>query len=211
MKQVLIRALPFLITFSLGVAMAAIFGAVLPRYSKRERGCWGRYKATHKLGTVPGSDYTFVITRIRKSGETRHQWISHQPRLTRAEEENTLAFETLTRPGCCGHSDFTISYGMPNAIDGQPVTSDAVVTNIPRPRFWANEQRASRVPGCNAMVRVDLQASGSVAIAETVEKHTESCLYMDEILDAARNISFQPALRNGVPVSQQVAIFYTLR
>jgi hypothetical protein len=211
MKQVVIRALPFLITFALGVAVAAIFGAVLPRHSKWERGCSKKYKTTLRMGSVSRSDNTFVITRIHKSGETRASWVSKESTLTRTEEENTLVFDTMTRPGCCGHSDFAISYGAPKAIDGQPVTSDAVLTNIPRPRFWANERHASRVPGCNAMLRVDLQASGTVAIAEKVERYTDSCQYIDDILDAARNITFQPALRDGIPVTEQVTILYTLR
>ena len=211
MKQVLTRALPFLITFALGVALAAIFGVVLPRHSKWERGCSKKYKPTVRMGTISNSASTFVITRIHKSRETRASWVSKDSTFTRADEENTLAFDTLNRPGLGGHSDFAISYGAPRAIDGHFVTSDAVLTDIPRPRFWANERRASQVPGCNAMLRVDLPAYGTAVIAEKVERFTESCEYMDDILDAARSISFQPALRNGVPVSQQVTIFYTLR
>jgi hypothetical protein len=61
------------------------------------------------------------------------------------------------------------------------------------------------------MLRVDLQASGTVAIAEKVERYTDSCQYIDDILDAARNITFQPALRDGIPVTEQVTILYTLR
>ena len=210
MKRVLIRALPFLITFTLGLGLAAIFGAMLPRHSKWDRSCSKKYKATVRMGSVSNSDTKFVITRIRKSGEIRASWVLKEPGVTRTQEEDTLAFDTLSRMDLGGHSDFAISYAPPIAIDGQPVTSDAVLTDIPRPRFWANEQRAVRVPGCNAMLRVDLNASGTVAIAEKVERYTDSCQNMDDILDAARNITFQPALRNGVPVSQQVAIFYTL-
>jgi len=200
-----------LITFALGVALAAIFGAVLPRHSKWDRACSNKYKATVRMGSVSNSASTFVITRIQKSVETRQSWVSEERPFTRAEEEDTLYFDTMRTPGCCSNSEFAISYGSATAIDRQPVTSNAVLTNIPTPSFWAKERRAPRLRGCNAMLRVDLQPSGTAAIAEQVERYTEACPYMEDILDAARSITFQPALRNGVPVTQQVAIFYTLR
>jgi hypothetical protein len=137
------------------------------------------------------------------------------PRHHHWERDCSKKYKTIVRLGSFEpmprrYSDFAISYGSPNAIDGKPVTSDAVLTNIPRPRFWSDEQRASRM-GCNAIVRVDLDASGTVTNVASVGNEADSCRNINDIFEAARNITFQPALRDGVPVSEQVAIFYTLR
>lgn len=218
MKQVLHRALPFVMAFIFGVACTAIVRSFLPTRQKafndngRTRCKWKAKKneAPPRVIAVQGGSTAIDITEIEESGSVRHIPFrlaeSYSDRLNLKEQ--ALWFRALQEQGISSPG-LVVSYVPPDAIDGAPVDSNAILINIPRPRFWReHHQRAGREVDCDAIVRVDLHASGRVSDAKLVQGHAERCSHTGDILDAAKQISFRSAFRDGVPVSQRMSIMY---
>jgi hypothetical protein len=219
MSHVLHRALPFVIAFVFGLTCTAIVRSVLPTH---QRGFYEsrRPRCKAKAGTqlVPGGfvpmergSTAIDITEIQESGSTSHIPFtlsdSYSTKLTLKEQ--ALLFRAL-QEGARSSPGFVVSYGSPEAIDGQPVTSDAVLFNIPRPRFWGDEQARGRMLDCNAIMRVDLDSSGSVTKVMKAGGYADACPNLMDIFEAAGQVTFLPAQRNGVPVSQRISIMYRL-
>ena len=217
MTQVIKRALPFVITFILGVVVSAIIGTVWPTHRKttfidNRRGCNWKAKAELAPGRfVPmQSDYTVVeVWEMPDTATTLRipftMGGSYSKRLSLNEQ--ALFFRGMER----GYGrDFVVSYVSPEAMDGKPVTANAIISYVPRPLFWSDERSNDLSLDCNALVRVDLDASGSVSNAGVVSGYGNKCPYLGDILDAAKQISFRPALRNGDPVSQRLSLMYRL-
>jgi hypothetical protein len=220
MPHVLHRALPFVIAFVFGVTCTAIVRSVLPthRRASYENGrprCKAKARTKeatgHFVAMGPGST-AINITEIGESGDVSYVPFtlgeSYSYKLTLKEQ--ALLFRSL-QEGTRSSPGFVVSYVSPEAIDGVPVTSDAVVFDIPRPRFWRQQNNASRLGECNVIARVELDASGTVSTAESVPGYAERCPFRAEVLDAAKQISFRPAFRNGVPVTQKISIMYRLQ
>ncbi|HEX6732858.1 MAG TPA: hypothetical protein VF074_22755 [Pyrinomonadaceae bacterium] len=104
-----------------------------------------------------------------------------------------------------------VSYVSPDNIDGNLVTSDAVLSHIPHPWLLRHEQNSRLALECKAIVRVNLDSSGTVSTVQKIPGYADGCPYLGDILDAARNISFQPAMRDGIRVSQRLSVMYRLR
>lgn len=223
MTQILKRALPFILAFVFGVACTAIIRGVLPAkkgfYSGGRRSCGSQEKMRRDFSTgrrfipvskevpvlnvieMPNSATVVSSPVILSSDSSRHAGLT-----LKEQALVTSAKRSEFNPG----TSRIISYVSPDNIDGEPVTSDAVISHIPRPRFWNDEQRRRRATDCNAIVRVNLDSSGSIPAVERVSGYADSCAHLDDILDAARDISFQPARRDGIPVSQRISIMYRL-
>jgi hypothetical protein len=221
MTQILNRALPFVLTFMFGIACTAIVRSVLPTNRKKFQ-MGGRPRCQEKLRkdfptrrfipvTKEGPIFnviemldsaTIVSSPVILSSDS----LRHESALTLKEQALvTNAKRSEFSPGI----SMIISYVSPDNIDGEPVTSDALISNIPRPRFWDDEQRR-RAIDCNAIVRVNLDSSGSIPGVEKVSGYADACPHIGDILDAARDISFRPAMRDGIPVSQRISILYRL-
>jgi len=219
MTHVLNKALPFLMAFVFGIACTAIVRSFLPTHRKafydngRLRCKWETRTHVAPGGFVPmerGST-AIDVTEIQESGLTTHIPFmlagSYSSKLTLKEQ--ALLFRAL-QEGAGSSPGFVVSYVSPEAIDGQPVTSDAVLFNIPRPRFWGDEQARGRMLDCNAIMRVDLDSSGSVTKVMKAGGYADACPNLGDIFEAAGQVTFLPALRNGVPVSQRISIMYRL-
>jgi Gram-negative bacterial TonB protein C-terminal len=217
MTQLITRAVPFVIAFVLGVACTAIVRSVLPKdrkfFQERSRCNWKAKSSGGVFQAVPyeRSSTPINIVEVDESGLTRHVPFtltnSYSTRLSLKEQAlyfRALQEEARSSPGSI------VSYVSREAIDGKPVTSDAVLFDIPRPRFWGDERARSRQLDCNAIVRVELGSSGRVSDVEKVHGHADKCPRLSDVLEAASNISFRPATRNGVPVTQRVSIMYRL-
>ena len=212
MTQVLNRALPFFMAFVLGIACTAIVRSVLPNHRKvfRDRSrCNWKAKISDVALSIPkdSGSATIDVIEIYGSGKTNHVPFtlseSYSTRLTLKEQ--ALYFRAL-QEATGSKLGFVVSYVSPEAIDGQPVTSDAVLFNIPRPRFWFDEKHGKQTLDCNAILRVDLGSSGDVSKVERLNGY--ECPHIGDIIQAASQISFRPAMRNGVPVTQRISLLY---
>ena len=218
MTQVLNRAFPFLIAFVLGVACTAIVRSVLPKHrmfidSHTSRCKWKVVSSRPAFQAVPqeGVSNAIDIVEIDESGLTSHIPFtltnSYSTRLTLKEQAlyfRAIQEEARSSPG------LLVSYVPPEAIDGQPVTSDAEILIIPRPSFWHDERRPSQELDCNVIVRVELGSSGRVSNVESVSGYADKCPRLSDVLAAASHISFRPATRDGIPVTQRMSIMYRL-
>lgn len=220
MSHILHRALPFVIAFVFGISCTAIVRSVLPthRGGSYENGrprCKAKARVKeatgHFVGMGPGST-AINITEIGETGDVSYVPFtlaeSYSSKLTLKEQ--ALLFRAL-QEGTRSSPGFVVSYVSPEAIDGVPVTSEAVVLDIPRPRFWRPQDNDGGTGECNVIARVELDASGTVSTAKSVPGYGEQCAFRAEVLDAAKQISFRPALRNGVPVTQKISIMYRLQ
>ncbi|HEY8226350.1 MAG TPA: hypothetical protein VIG25_13805 [Pyrinomonadaceae bacterium] len=216
MKRALIRLLPFLITFAFGVVLTVIVGGVVPRHHTWTSDCpmRNRNEVVRGFRSVSQDETTFVLTQIQNSGWTGLSYMSLGNSISISDKltmkEQALYLGSTSRSGFGSSTNFVVSYISPDTIDDQPVTQDAKIISIPRPRFWRDEEGHWGSSSCNAMVRVNLDSSGTVSKVETVPGYSDACLYTEDILDAAKQIQFQPALRNDEPISQRISIFYRL-
>lgn len=220
MTRIVRIALPFVLTFVFGVASTAIVRSFLPNHRKAffDDNGWSRCKRKAAANLGPGNfesrnkGYTVVeVTEVHQTGRTTHSSIRLD--LPKSYEDRWTLKERvlLTEVGLSGSgldTDFGMRYVSPEAIDGKHVTSNAVISYLPRPRYWGDKQVRGRTLDCNAVVRVDLDSSGSVSRVTNVPGHADSCPYISDIVQAASEISFRPALRDGVPVSQRMSIMY---
>ncbi len=155
---------------------------------------------------VEESAQSIVVTHLQYLGGIGHSAV-------RLNNEGGLR-RGLTRKesalvGTGSGTNAVVSYVSPEAIDGLPVTSDARLVDVPQPSFWLNQPN-DNVQGCNTLVRVELNQSGTVSHVNSVPGYGDTCSYLEDILGAARGIRFRPALRDGVPVSQRISILYNL-
>ena len=214
MTQIIQRALPFVLAFVFGVTCTAIFRSLVPsrRTTRLYEGSWSHCHKQRGTAVVnrfiplEGSATTVVVTHLQYLGGIGHSAVrldsdsDFMPGLTPKES-------ALVRSGSATNA--VVSYVSPEAIDGLPVTSDARLVNLPQPAFWL-DRRNEKVEGCNALVRVELDRSGIVSDVNSVPGKGDTCAYLDDILSAAKEIRFRPALRDGVPVSQRISILYNL-
>lgn len=219
MTHVLHRALPFVMAFVFGVACTAIVRSFLPAGQKtfndngRSRCKWKARTSVVPMQFEPmNRGYTLIeITEVHETGRTTSSAVrldlpnSYENRWS-LKERALLKEVRLSGSGLSTY--FSMSYVSPEAIDGQHATSNAVISHLPRPRFWGDRQARERMLDCKALVRVDLDASGSVSRVTNVPGHAEACPYIGDIVQAASQIRFRPALRDGVPVSQRMSIIY---
>lgn len=205
MTQMLKRALPFILAFLFGVAITAIIGRISPIRQTRFYDS-GRHRSNWKPNTIdvwelrdPGTQVRMPITL----------WKSHSSMLT-LKEQALLA--RASRDSERGGPAFVVDYASPETIDGGgPYTSNVKISNIPRPAFWDKQGNNKQTPACNTLVRVDLDASRIVSTVEVVPGYGEQCPYLSDILDAAKEISFWPAMRDGVPVTLRMSLLYRAR
>jgi hypothetical protein len=212
MTQILKRALPFILAFVFGVAITAIIGRISPVRQKGSFDC-GRTKWKSQTVDVwewtsqavdvwelrdPATQIRFPIT-VRKSRSSMLT-LKEQALLVRASQD-------VARNGPA----FVVNYASPDVIDGRPYTSNVMISNIARPAFWDTEEVNKRTQACNTLVRVELHASGIVSRAEPVPGYGDQCAPLSDILDAAKQISFSPALRDGVPVTLRMSLMYRAR
>ena len=199
------RALPFILAFVFGVAITAIIGRISP---VPQKGFFdsGRPRCKWKSERVE-------VWELQNPSDVLHMRIpvggSHSPILT--SQEPALILRAAQNDARSGRPRFVVSYVSPEAIDGRPYTSNVMISNIRRPAFWDNERENKQTPACDTMVRVDLDASGTVSKAEPVPGYGDQCPHLTDILDAARQITFSPAMRNGVPVTVRMSLMYSTR
>lgn len=212
MTRVLKIGLPFVLTFVLGVACTAIVRSVWPShrtfsFRERSRCNWKSTSLSPRPFKSMQSDLTDVeVVELHEGARVNHFKVQ-VPRAFKDDwglKERTLLGSTSN---FSSDSTRVISYFPPEAIDGQPVSSNVAISYIPAPRFWQEQNRRNR-SGCNAMVRVEFHASGKVSSVVTLPGYAEGCPYIEDFFEAAEGISFRPALRHGVPVTQRTSIFY---
>lgn len=218
MKQVLHKALPFLIAFVLGVACTAIFRSVWPTH-RNSYPVGGRFRCKEKprkdfsTGRYLPFEKTFSITQIQDSGWTDHYTVTI-PENSVENTNFTLKEQALVasvrKAGPGSGNSIAASYASPDAIDGLPVTSDADIVEVPRPSLSRNAYDEWRASGCDMIVRVDLDSSGRVSRVEKAHGSLDTCQYLPEIIAAAQKIRFNPASRNGRPISERLSILYRL-
>ena len=204
MTQILKRALPFVLAFVFGVMITAVIGRISPVRQHRFFDHGG-----HRCKKKPQSVH---VWELQGPGTVLHMSIpvrdSHSSVLT--AKEPALLRRALQNDARSGRR-FVVSYVSPEAIDGKGFTSNVSISNIPRPAFWDKEPLNEESGDCNTLVRVDLDASGTVSRAEPVRGYGDQCSHLSDILDAAREISFSPALRDGVPVTLRMSMMYRAR
>ena len=205
MTQMLKRALPFILTFVLGVMITAIIGRIAPIRHKRLFD-HGRPRCNWKSQTVE-------VWELQNPSDVLHMRIpvrgSHSPILT--SQEPALILRAMQNDARSGRPRFVVSYVSPETIDGRPYTSNVMISNIRRPAFWDNERENQQTAPCDAMIRVDLDASGTVTRAEPVPGYGDQCPHLTDILDAAKEITFMPAMRDSVPVTVRMSLMYSTR
>ena len=200
MTRILKRALPFILTFILGVMITTIISGISPRRQTRFFDTGRTWSQTVEVWELH-DPATVVRTRFPVGD-------SHSPILT--SKESALLLRAMQNDARSGPR-FVVSYVSPETIDGRPYSSNVMISNIPRPAFWDREQDNEQTRACNTMVRVDLDASGTVSRAEPVPGYGDECPHLSEILDAAKQISFYPAMREGVPVTLRMSLMYRAR
>lgn len=204
MTQILKRALPFILAFGFGVVITAIIGRISP-----VRHNWSFEGGRHRCR----KSQTVDVWELRDSASVHRIPLtlrkSYSPRLTLKEQALlNRASQDISPYG----PSFVVGYVSPDTIDGRGTyTSNVGISNIPRPAFWDKQLDDKRTPACNTVVRVDLDASGKVSRAEPVPGYGDQCPYLSDILDAANQISFSPALRDGVPVTLRMSLMYRAR
>ena len=113
--------------------------------------------------------------------------------------------------GLGSSNNFVIGYLAPDTVDSQAVDRDSVIKELPRPRFWRDEKdHWSRGRNCNVMVKATLDLSGKVSNVTRVNDRPVLCDKESDVIEAAQNIKFDPATRNGITVSQRQLFFYRL-
>ena len=202
MAQVLKRALPFFLTFLFGVAVTAIIGRISP---VRHTGSF------ENRGHRCGKSQTVEVWEVQDQGTVLRMPMtvrkSYSSMLTLKEEALLVrASQDIRTHG----PTFVVDYVSAEAIDGGgPYTYNAQISNIPRPAFW--DKQRDDTPSCDTLVRVDLNASGRVSSVQPVSGYGDQCRYLSDILVAAREISFSPALRDDVPVTVRMSMMYRAR
>lgn len=214
MTHILKRGLPFVLAFVFGVTCTAIFRSVVPsrRMTRFHEGRWSHCPKQRRdvaIGRfIPFEEGTssIVVTHLQYLGGIGHSAV----RLNNDGEfmRGLTPKESALVVSGSG-TNAVVSYVSPEAIDGLPVTSDARLFDLPQPAFWRDRQNY-RVRGCNTLVRVELDQSGTVSDVNSVPGYGDTCTYLDDILGAAKRIRFRPALRDGVPVSQRISVLYNL-
>ena len=204
MRYFVKRALPFTLTLMFGLMLAAALGT----WQSRE------WRHRHRTTTVlVGESYEHDWSS-RSCPKFRHPdsmptWTPMTPddaRINAIPPSTELSTSAVR----------VISYSNVGTPDGGPVTRDASITSLPSPRFWSREVTAGQSPDrCNAMLRVTLGSSGKVTDVTILPGSewggTSNFVkppYLDDLMTAARGIRFEPAMRGGQPVSQQITVLY---
>lgn len=205
MTHILKRALPFILAFLFGVMVTAVVGRIAPARHTRGFDCG--------IPRWNGKSQTVQIWELHSPAEMLHVPMtmrdSYLPGLTLKEQ---ALLGRAQQNGARLGPRFVVGYVSPDTIDGGgPYTSNVKISNIPRPAFWDKRQDNKQVQACNTLVRVDLDASGKVSRVEPVRGYGDQCPHVSDILDAASQISFWPALRDGVPVTLRMSMMYRAR
>ena len=201
MRYFVKRALPFTLTLMFGLMLAAALGTWQSR-GWRHRHCTTTVLMAESGGQV-WTNRSCPKFRRPDSMPTWTPMTSEDARINAIPPSRDLP-TTQVR---------VISYSNAGTLDGEPVTRDASIISLPSPHFWNGEVRAGQT--CNAMLRVTLGSSGKVTDVTVLpgsEWGGTSSLgrppYLDDLMTAARGIRFEPAMRGGQPVSQQITVLY---
>ncbi|HBB95135.1 MAG TPA: hypothetical protein DC054_07065 [Blastocatellia bacterium] len=206
MPKLLSKVLVFVLIMAMGVFAAPAIGT--RSFQQRDETASDR--------TV---DYSFEVLQLQYSGETfksavtikgeRNSSPSHMMLMKR----QALMLTQLTSSLGESHN-FLVAYIAPDALDGQAVDRDAVIKELPRPRFWRDEyghpSSWSKHLHCNLMVYVTLHSSSKVSEVTVVSNQYSRCDKQSDVLEAAKSISFEPALRDGQPITQRQLFLYRL-
>jgi hypothetical protein len=204
MRYLVRSALPFTLTLMAGLMLAAALGT----WHSRE---WGH---RHR------------VTTVLMAGDYQHDWTSRScPKFRRPDSmpawtpmtPDDARINAIPPSAEVPSSPVrVISYSNVGTSDGEPVTRDASITSLPSPRFWSREVEMGQSPThCNAMLRVTLGSSGKVTDVTVLPgsewsgtSNLGKTPYLDDLMTAARGIRFEPAMRGGQPVSQQITVLY---
>jgi hypothetical protein len=187
MSYLIKAALPFTLTLIVGLGASALMG---PWHFE------SRCDRSHRQGAFNARLTDLNAHHCRAFGPSR---MSHRAM------EGILWSEMSDTSGTR-----TISCSSPATLDGGPVTQDAMITDLPSPRFWGNKDRkGSRFPESKILLRVTLDPSGSVSDVAQLSGSDYDRSDLDEVLIAARGIKFKPAMRDTLPVSQQISVLYS--
>lgn len=133
-----------------------------------------------------------------------------EPFLRKGWTLEEAALWSTTDVGSKGSSNnLVIERVAPRALDGCPVNQDAELLDVPAPHFWQEEDKYwTHGQECTIILRVKLDSSGKVTSVEKGPDEYRSCPEIDQIVEAATQIAFRPAIRNGSPIAQRVSILY---
>ena len=189
MSYLIKGALPFTLSLIVGVAASALLGTwhVNTRYERRHchRGIYMRTTDWERERYGPGPS------------AMAQQSIEVSPLPSFSDAKTTYRTITCTNP---------------EALDGRPVTQDAMITELPSPRVWNTpDQGAERLTARKILLRVTLDSSGHVSTVAQLSGSDYDSSDLDAVLTAAREIKFKPAMRGAAPVSQQISVMYSWR
>ena len=187
MTCLLKRALPLIVGLAVGISLVSLFKAAARLTSLQP----ALSTEVHKLDIPP-----LVPSR-----------------LTFDESEKLLRHSIGGL--CYSHGNATEVF---ETIADSRITTKAKILYLPEPSSWEKQHPCSQ---CLALMRATLDASGKVTNVEP--KYTRSLKYIDsdvqvavnadaqckgDVLKAVAQIRFEPAMKDGEPVSQLVTIIY---
>jgi hypothetical protein len=192
-------ALPFTLALFVGVMLSAILGT-------SNLASWTNQSRTRRL---------FIPMENRDP--FRRGWMRRGCEFNKSVEfagiDPDRNASSTTTPG------HVISYSNGAAIDGQPVTRNAVIINLPTPRFWTIDVGLEPA-SFDLTLRVTLNSTGKVGEVENLAGSMDTIVaggrettyqpphLEDDVMAAARAIQFRPAMRGSVPVSQRIIVRY---
>ncbi len=183
--------------------LLSVFGA----YAKTEV-----QSGEHPTNAEAKRKRTFEITHVQFSGATFRSTVTIDPLAEGSQlTPKELALDATTWfHGLGSSTNRVVSYAEPDSLDGAPATTNAVLSEIPRPHFWRTESFESLMRlKCNVTVRIVLNSNGTTSAIERVPGE-DSCPYLSDVVDAANGIKFKPATLDGVPIAQKISILYRL-
>jgi hypothetical protein len=204
MRYLVKSALPFTLTLMAGLMLAAALGTWHSREWRR-----GHHTTTVLMAEDYQHDWTSRSCPKFRRPDSMPAWTPMTPddaRINSIPPSTDLSSSAVR----------VISYSNAGTTDGEPVTRDASITSLPSPRFWSREVTEGQPPDhCNAMLRVTLGSSGKVTDVTVLpgsewgptSRFGEASI-LDDLMTAARGIRFEPAMRGGQPVSQQITVLY---
>jgi hypothetical protein len=188
---------------------ATVFRHAAVRFNERQilfQGCESPAKHQEGYQTVK----IFDAVGNNESGEVTLYNSADQPFLRDGwtiEEAALWATTDVTSLGSA--HNLIIQRTAPKALDGCPTSQDAEILSVPTPRFWQDEARNwTHGQECTVILRVKLDSAGGVTDVEKGPDHYHNCAEIDQIVEAARQIRFRPATRNGDLIAQRVSILY---
>lgn len=201
------RILPFALTLTIALGLNGLLlysQKDIPRHSETELACHTNQETKRQVR----------FTKVQNSGLTYISTVTSEGRigdgydpsgLIRDEE---LLLLSAASTGLGSASLRVISYGEPKSINGMLATQSAKITYLPQPSYWHKEKFEWEYSCPVKILRVTLSSTGAVTDIEpsSLLKCTDE--RMTGIVEAARKIQFDPAMRDEQPVSQRISILY---